>query len=163
MDWELKQVGHSIVYFAESNSQEWRPFELCLKEFWSKLFQETSHNCKVGDFDRICLELWIDSGRLIGFPNKKGNEWSNWKVGVQITSRLILREYNLLPDPDGENDDFEEKATALEAKIWQSLRRASNDAGVRKQATTLRQLHEFSVWRQSGGDQDTKEQFHLIA
>jgi hypothetical protein len=161
--WESKAHGSSTTYSAMSNVSDWKELPLALQEFWRKLLDSVQQVVQGARIDHIYLELWIDSGRVIGYPGTKGGLRSDWPVAVQAIFPLVLKASEELPDPDSDPAAFEIAATALESKFWQALRKASNDKDVRLAIGSLRKSHDFTVWRQSADNQNSLEQFHLTA
>lgn len=157
VQWTTESRHGSLVHSAMIDAIDWKSFSLSLKDFWMKLLSAVAHL----EFERLTLELWTDSGRLIGYPVGTGVRGRAPCVIVQVISSLVLIDTEKLPDPDINPDDFEAASAAIEAKVWQAVRKASNAPEVRSLKQAIRLKHSFSVWRQTGNDSDTSEEFFL--
>jgi hypothetical protein len=99
-----------------------------------------------GSWNRLYFDLWLDSGRLILFPHKKGDPLSRHPLTVQIESPFLLQEYDSLPDPEEDETKFESYYIALEGRFLQCLSHALDTKLVKKALKKVRANHDFTLW-----------------
>jgi hypothetical protein len=163
MVWETQSSGGVATQSGQSDATDWKDLARDFVEYWLRLIEAVGATYASTSFDRLYFELWIDSGRVIGYPNSRGDLRSSWRVSVQVISPLILQESEKLASPDESPEQFEIDAMALEAKISQALRKASNDQTVRAAIKGLRKQHDFTIWLQSGDNAESARVFATIA
>ncbi|MGC3967433.1 MAG: hypothetical protein QM775_08710 [Pirellulales bacterium] len=155
--WTNSQDNHLSLFSAQSSSADWKEFANQCASFWVKV----SECMQPFELCHLCLEVWIDSGRLIGKPCDGDSGKSNSPFVVQIVDSLILNEALALPDPDEFPEEFESGANAIEARVWLAMRKGSRLPRATTAVQRLKATPSFAVSRQSCDDTGTREEFLL--
>src|SRR5205823_14603779 len=118
-----------------------------------QLCEAIDRHCAPGEWGRIVVEMWIDSGRIIAYPVLK--KTGERKVIVQATLALLLEQSDALPDPDLEPTQFNSEAQKLELEVADVLLVSSMRNPGKAAIAALRGKNPFKVYIQSADDSET--------
>jgi hypothetical protein len=155
MNWDETIVDKSKILSARTDAADFEELVQPLEEWLNHLLEELALLQWAYEWNRVSMELWLDSGRLIGTPALGSYEVSQWPVAVQLTIPMLATEFN-----EATTKDVEDQAiSALEYRIWMSIRQAFRKTQVKRRLNDLRKSKVFTIWRQTGGDLSTASQF----
>jgi hypothetical protein len=157
MKWEKSKDKAHTSFQAESDVTEWSQLPKVLAEWLKVLFHQISLLPAKYEWNRISMEVWLDSGRLIAYPALGSYETGSWPISVEIDIPFLSTELDGIP----ECDEYESQVSSLEYSVWNAVREACRDREVKQLYNQLKKQHVFTVWRQSADDLSTANQFLL--
>jgi hypothetical protein len=134
------RLGERVSYSATSTAGTWEAVQSDLIEFWQKLIDSLRdiYAEPIGPaWDSLFCEMWLDGGRVIGYPGPSNRKSRVDRVSVQMTIHLVEEAYHKLPDSP---QKFEQEHAKLAECFRNSLTSAASTEPV---AISLR---EFKVW-----------------
>jgi hypothetical protein len=149
------------TWFAELDQKDYKALAAELPQFCIKLIEEVERAYKPGEWNRLYLEYWFDSGRVIAYPHKRGTMRSKWRVGLQLYIPLVEEEFEALPDPEEDPDAFESGSVAIDGRLGYALTRAASKPEVRKALRRLKESNDFTIFLQDADDEESAYQFFL--
>ena len=154
MEWSFSKSGGTEIFNSIIQERNWRKMADALSHFWEKLSSYLLGKQDISNWDRILIEIWIDSGRIIAYPTV-GNLINriDKKHVFQVTMPYLLELSELLPDPDEDPQGFDAKVQELEIEVSTALLRASMRNPGMDALRKLREKHMFQVFIQSADDQ----------
>jgi hypothetical protein len=147
MEWEISTSGRAKSYKAAAEVATWDELAKSLTEWLGMLFEQIMALAPDYRWDRLVIEQWIDSGRLLAYPALASRGARDRPVSVEIAAPFLASELELIPEDDPERVD---QISSLEYQTWNHVRKAFRDREVKKLLTDLRKRKVFKIWRQSG-------------
>ena len=155
MKWIEDTAERAKNLAAQSDAADFSEIGPSLVEWLAVLLDELKGLKEGFEWNRISMEIWLDSGRLIGYPALGSYEVSQWPVSVELTIPFLAIEYNQAASEDEEN----QSVSSLEYRLWMALRQAFRDGEIKRRMNDLKKSKVFTIWRQRGGDLSTASQF----
>lgn len=152
MDWAISTDKRHQIISSTIDSNSWFSLKDTLSEFLGKVAESLAKDNVSVDWNRIGIEIWLDSGRIIAYPCTEAQDTQGIRIVVQVVIPFVLREYDSLPDPDAEPGRFEESAIALWSRMCSALLSASMREPAKSALSRLRADHPFEVWVQNAGN-----------
>ena len=158
MKWDEQTSKDKSVFSATADSSEIADLTEGFSAAIEKACEEIPKRYKEDSWQKLYCEFWLDSGRLIIYPAKKGELRSKWKVGVQLTSPCLIERFDKLPNPDADADDFEVSLLSLQHSVWGVFAEAARSSKTRSKLKGLMKHSEFRVFVQFGSDEDSVQE-----
>jgi hypothetical protein len=98
------------------------------------------------------LEVWGDSGRIIGYPVMVDGRRP---IVVQVEIQYLLDRWNSLPDPDDDLSAFEYQSRQIEIEIGGLVLSASARNPGKTSLNNLKAVHLFETYMQFADDVGT--------
>jgi hypothetical protein len=150
MEWSGSQQQGTDIYCTQIEERDWRKMANPLSQFWERFCLVCLEKCQQEKWNRILLEIWIDSGRIIAYPALEQR-----KVLFQVTISFLLELFEMLPDPVEDPVGFRDQAGLLELQVDTALLRGSMRDPGKAALQKLRAAKVFKVYVQSADNPAT--------
>ena len=155
MNWIENIAERAKNVTAQTDAADFGGLGPPLVEWLTVLLDELKGLKEEFEWNRISMEIWLDSGRLLGYPALGSYEVSQWPVAVELTIPFLAVVHNQAASEDEED----QSVSSPEYKLWMALRQAFRNAEVKHRLNDLKKSKVFTIWRQTGGDLSTASQF----
>ena len=111
-------------------------------------------------WNRLYIERWLDAGRLIVYPIKRGKKKSDLLLEATLDSEFVQREYNKL-EAIKPKRNRETHMMALDGKLKLALREALNFPAVAEWLERLAETTDYTIWTMEEADTESQYQLYL--
>lgn len=151
MEWSQESDRGQVVYSATTLESNWHRLRDPISEFLAYLMNAIAQSPPC-DFDQVGFEIWLDSGRIIGYSASTKTPKYDKAILVQLSVELIYSLFDSLPDSDINPEAFDAEVITLQTKVTSSLISASLRDPGKTAIAKLRAKHPFTCWFQFAGD-----------
>lgn len=151
MEWSQESDSGAVMYSATTLESSWHRLRDPISEFLACLMNSIAQSPPSG-FDQVGFEIWLDSGRIIGYSASTKTPKDDKSILVQLSVELVYSLFDLLPDSDSAPAAFDAEVITLQTKVTSSLIAASLRDPGKTAIAKLRATHPFTCWFQFASD-----------
>lgn len=133
-------------------AENWKTLTAEFAQAFEFFFERVKNDLSAKSWNRITMEIWDNSGRIIMYPHKRGKMKSDRALSIDIEVPLFLREYDALPSPEDDEDLFESHYGALCGRLGLAISSALERKSVTKLLRALAAETDFQIWQQDADD-----------
>lgn len=162
LNWNEHTDGNTICLETVLDGKTWEEIATQLVDVFAVALERIKTDLTPTSWNRIYLELWADSGRIILYPHKRGKSRSHRALSVDIEISLLQAEHDKIPMDDNDSDVFETHYGALLSKVGLAINEALDNKRVKNLIRKLAEATDFTVWLQDADDQESMGQLYVL-
>lgn len=161
ISWDLPKCSNPDTFVAVADATTWVQIGTQIADVLLVLADKIA-SIPPDSWNRIYVEHWPDSGRLIFYPHKRGDPRGTRAFTVVMTSEFLQQEYDALPGPDDGVPLWETYHIALWGKRNLAIGRATDNPAVVTSMLSLAKSTDFTAWNQESDDPEAVSPIYFI-
>lgn len=158
--WDEYVDGKALCLDADLDATDWDGLSKQYVEAFDRVLTNLASRVPAESWNRLYIERWLDVGRLIVCPIKRGKKKSDLLLEATLDSEFVQREYEAL-EAIKPKRYRESHIMALDGKLKVALRNALSVPAIAGLLERLAQETDFTIWTMEEGDTESQYQLYL--
>lgn len=160
MTWDEYVDGKALCLDADLDATDWDTLSGQYVDAFDSVLTKLTARVPAESWNRLYIERWLDSGRLIMYPIKRGKKRSDLLLEATLDSEFVQREYDKL-EAIKPKRNRESHIMALDGKLKLALREALTVPAVAELLERLAEKTDYTIWTMEEADTESQYQLYL--